>query len=41
MNITIETASLSKLEKIGIDQVDNTRDDQDPISDGVEKCPVS
>ena len=41
MNVTQETVQLENLIRIGSDQVDNSKDDQDKISDGVDKCPVS
>jgi len=41
LNQTFETAQLENLKRIGSDQVDNSKDDQDKISDGVDKCPVA
>jgi len=41
LNVTQETVQLENLIRIGSDQVDNSKDDKDKISDGVDKCPVS
>ena len=41
-NMTVETVELSEnLEKIGVDKIDNSREDRDKISDGIEQCPIS
>lgn len=41
LNQTMEVLTIEPFEKIGFDKVDNTRDDQDQVSDGIEKCPIS
>ncbi|CAG5114035.1 Oidioi.mRNA.OKI2018_I69.chr2.g8117.t1.cds [Oikopleura dioica] len=41
MDETIETHELQPFTGLGNDKVDNSRDDQDQVHDGIEKCPVS
>ena len=41
MDETIETHELQPFTGLGNDKVDNSRDDQDQVHDGIEKCPIS
>jgi len=38
---TIEIHPLKPFKKLGQDKIDNSRDDQDQVTDGIEKCPIS
>ena len=37
MEETIEMHPLKPFKKLGLDKIDNTRDDQDQVTDGIEK----
>ena len=41
MDETIEMHPLKPFKKLGLDKIDNSRDDQDQVTDGIEKCPIS